>query len=68
MSPEQANLAVQALQRRDALDAAARIELFSEMAAHFKTLVTFPGDLPDTLSDEQYVRNCVDSIFRTTRQ
>ncbi|MGB0370863.1 MAG: RDD family protein [Opitutales bacterium] len=67
VSPEQAKIALQALQRRDILDPKARIELFADLANYFKEAVTFPGDVADILSDEQYVRNCVDSIYRAAK-
>ena len=64
ISPEEARLALQALVRRDELDPAARVPLFTELAEHFKSLVTFPAESVETLPDEQYVRNVVDILFR----
>ncbi|MEM7673516.1 MAG: RDD family protein [Verrucomicrobiota bacterium] len=64
VSPIQAKIALQALQRRDSLEPTARIKLFADLAAHFKAVVVFPGDSADILTDEQYVKNCVESIFR----
>ena len=65
VSPEEARLALQSLVRRDEFDPAARVELFSELAAHFKALVVFPAESVEALTDEQYVRNVVDILFRT---
>lgn len=65
VSPDEARLALSALLRRDSYDDDARIELFSELAAHFKSLVAFPPEHIDSLPDEQYVRNVVDVLFRT---
>ncbi len=65
VSPEEARLALQALVRRDELDPAARVELFADLAAHFKELVTFPDEITDSMPDEQYIRNVVDVLFRT---
>lgn len=62
--PEENNLALQAVQRRDALDPAARIRVFQALAEHFRSKATFPVEVVNDLTDEQYVRNCVDSIFR----
>lgn len=59
-----AALALQALLRRDDFDPAARIELFSELAAFFRAAVPFPADATDGLSDEHYVRNVVDILYR----
>jgi hypothetical protein len=53
------------LVRRDELDPAARVALFSELAEHFKGLVTFPAESIEAMPDEQYVRNVVDILFRT---
>ena len=64
VSPQEAGLALQALVRRDELDPAARVELFAELAAHFKTLVEFPPETIEGVPDEQYVRNVVDVLFR----
>jgi len=64
VSPQQASIALQALLRRDELDPQARIELFREIASHFQSIVTFPQEATDGLSDEQYVRNAVDALFR----
>jgi uncharacterized RDD family membrane protein YckC len=64
VSASEAGAALQALLRRDELDPAARVELFGEMADHFKELVEFPLETAEGLSDEQYVRNVVDVLFR----
>ncbi|MGB8170895.1 MAG: RDD family protein [Chthoniobacteraceae bacterium] len=65
VSPEEARLALQALVRRDELEPAARVQLFAELAGHFKSLVTFPPESVEAMPDEQYVRNAVDILFRT---
>ncbi len=65
VGPDEARLALTALLRRDSYDAEARIALFGELAAHFKSLVAFPAEDVDALPDEQYVRNVVDVLFRT---
>jgi len=65
ISPQEAGVALQALLRRDSLDPAARLGLFAELAAHFRQLVVFPQEATDGLSDEQYVRNVVDVVFRS---
>jgi uncharacterized RDD family membrane protein YckC len=65
VSPEEARLALQSLVRRDELDPAARVQLFAELAEHFKSLVAFPPETAEAMSDEQYVRNVVDILFRT---
>ncbi len=60
-------IALQALLRRDDFDPAARIELFSELSAYFRTEVPFPAEATEGMSDEQYVRNVVDVLYRKRR-
>ena len=64
VAPQQAGLALQALLRRDQLETQARVELFEQLADYFQTLVEFPPDSTEGLSDEQYIRNVVDVLFR----
>ena len=64
VSPREAALALQALLRRDELDLQARVELFEEMATHFRALVVFPPEACEGIAAEQYVRNVVDVLFR----
>ena len=67
VSAGEARVALQALIRRDELNAQARVELFGEIAAHFRSLVEFPPEATEGISDEQYVRNVVDILFRPQR-
>jgi len=67
VSPGEARVALQGLIRRDELDAQARVELFGEIAAHFRSLVEFPPETTEGITDEQYVRNVVDILFRPQR-
>ncbi len=64
-APEAA-IALQALVRRDDLDPDARISLFADLANHFRAQVHFPPEIAETLTDEQYVRNVVDLLYRPT--
>ena len=64
VSPGEAAVAVQALVRRDEFDPVDRVELFAELAAHFRAKVEFPAEATDGIADEQYVRNVVDVIYR----
>jgi uncharacterized RDD family membrane protein YckC len=66
VSPTEARLALQALVRRDEFAAADRIRLFAELATHFKALVHFPPELLEAMPDEQFIRNVVDVLFRTS--
>lgn len=63
-SPQEAALALQAILRRNTIEPLARVELFRDISYHFKGIVTFPEDATFGLTDEQYVRNVVDSLFR----
>jgi uncharacterized RDD family membrane protein YckC len=67
VSPGEARVALQALVRRDELNAPARVELFGEIAAHLRSLVEFPPETTEGITDEQYVRNVVDILFRPQR-
>ena len=64
VSPAEADTALQALLRRDEFDPVARVELFGELAAHFRGKVAFPPEATDGVADEQFVRNVVDVIYR----
>ncbi|QTA92473.1 RDD family protein [Desulfonema magnum] len=65
ISVREAGIVLQALLRRDELDPSARLELFKEIAMHFKRAVKFPQEATDGISDEQYVRNVADVLFRS---
>jgi uncharacterized RDD family membrane protein YckC len=64
VDPAEAQIALEAVLRRDKLDAAARVKLFDTLAEHFRALITFPETATLGLSDEQYVRDVVDLLFR----
>lgn len=64
ITPREAGVALQALLRREELDPVARVELFEAVAAHMKRIVDFPPEAVEGLTDEQYVRNIVDILFR----
>ena len=64
MSPEAAQLALHALVRRDELTPEARLKLYENLANHFRDLVKFPDETVHGLSDEQYIRNVVETMFR----
>lgn len=64
ISPTEADIILQALLRRDEFDAAKRVELFEELAAHFHAKVQFPQEATDGVPDEQFLRNVLDLVFR----
>jgi uncharacterized RDD family membrane protein YckC len=55
---------LEAVRRRDGFEPDARLQLFSELAAHYRSAVAFPPDAWAGMSDEQYVRNVVDALLR----
>jgi uncharacterized RDD family membrane protein YckC len=65
-TPQEAEIALQALLRRGNLDPQARIELFAEVSSHFRCLVEFPEEAVFGVSSEQYVSNVVDIVFRNS--
>ena len=65
VSPSEAQVALQALIRRDEFEPRARVELFESIVSFFQNIVTFPPEATDGISDEQYVRNIVDALFRS---
>jgi uncharacterized RDD family membrane protein YckC len=67
VSPAEATAAFQALMRRDEFEPAARVDLFSQLAAHFRSKVDFPAEAMDGVPDEQYIRNVVDVLFTSSR-
>jgi uncharacterized RDD family membrane protein YckC len=67
VTPAQAGVIVQALLRRDALDPEARLALFAALRQRLTAIVRFPPEATDGISDEQYVRNVAEILFRPTR-
>lgn len=63
VSASEAQIALQALMRRDEFEPRARVELFERLVSYFKDIVAFPPEATDGISDEQYVRNIVDALF-----
>jgi len=67
VSPAEASVALQAVVRRDLLDSSARVELLGEIAGHFREKIAFPSEAIEGITDEQYVRNVVDTLYRKGR-
>lgn len=63
-TPGEAGIALRAIGRRESLDPDARVRLFSQIRKHAESLAKFPPEATDGLSDEQYIRNAVDVLFR----
>ncbi len=64
VSVKEAGIILEALMRRDCLDPVKRVELFKDIARYFKKVVEFPQNVTDGISDEQYIRNLADVLFR----
>lgn len=64
VAPRTAAVIVDAIVRRQDFDPAGRVQLFQQLAAYLKELVPFPPDVTEGVTDEQYVRNVADVIFR----
>lgn len=67
VSPQEAALAFQALQRRERLLPLARVKLMQDFADHFRAKVPFPEAAALGLTDEQYLRNVLDSLYRNRK-
>ena len=65
VQPEMGSIALEALLRRDEIEPEARLALFGEMAEYFRGVVEYPAEVVEQLSDEQYVRNVVEVLFRS---
>ncbi len=68
VSPGEASVALQAIFRRDEFEPLARVELFAELAQHFRAKVDFPAEVCAGITDEQYMRNVVDVVYRQQAQ
>jgi uncharacterized RDD family membrane protein YckC len=66
VKPVEAALALDAILRRDEISPEARVELFRQIAAHFRSLISFEDKVDEMITDEQFVRNAVASIYRQT--
>jgi uncharacterized RDD family membrane protein YckC len=64
-TPAEAGIALQTLLRRDEFEPVARVEIFNDLAEHFRAKVEFPAEATDGVADEQYLRNVVDVLYRT---
>ncbi len=62
--PAAAGVGLEALMRREEFDPVSRVGLFAEIAAYYRSLVEFPIEAVEQISDEQYVRNVVEILFQ----
>ncbi len=63
--PEEAAMALKAIIRRESLNIKARQEIYTILVKHFKKIAPFPQEATDGISDERYLRNIVDVLYRT---
>jgi hypothetical protein len=68
VSPAEAALVAQAIIRREEFDPVKRIELYAELAEHFKVKVGFPAEVTEGITDEQYLRNVLDILYRSSEK
>jgi uncharacterized RDD family membrane protein YckC len=66
--PEVARIALETLLRRDQLSAGARLQLFRELAEHFRQLAPYPPEVVEQLSDEAYVRDVVEILYQPEKR
>lgn len=67
-TPQLASLIQDAVRRRNQLATYARREIYRELVAYLQSEVSrFPAELVEILSDEQYLTNAVDVLFRDQR-
>jgi len=64
VDPELAHILVQALMRRDSFEPQARVQLYRDLADYLREQASFPEEATYGLTDEQYLRNAIDSIYR----
>lgn len=57
-------LAIDALRRRESLDPDARVDVYSQIADHFREKLAFPEESTEGTTDETYLRNVVDTLCR----
>jgi uncharacterized RDD family membrane protein YckC len=63
VTPDEMALALEALLRRNDLEAEARVKTFAGFAQYFQQKTDFPPEAYENISDEQYVRNVVEIVL-----
>lgn len=64
LSREEHAMFLEAVKRRDGFNAPDRVVLFRELRGFVEELVHFPEEITRDLSDEQFLRNVVGSLYR----
>jgi uncharacterized RDD family membrane protein YckC len=63
VTPDVARIGLEALLRRERMDADARLEVFGELAAYLRELVPYPLELTEQIGDEAYVRDVIAIVY-----
>ena len=66
VTPNEARVALDMITRREEIEPQYRLGIFTQLADHFRTKCEFPENVSFGLSDEQYVRNVVETLYRRT--
>lgn len=64
ISPQEAEIGLQALLRRDAIEDQARLALFAQLAAYYQAKIAIPDEALVGVSPEQLVRNIIEVVYR----
>jgi uncharacterized RDD family membrane protein YckC len=64
ITPEETALIFDFLRRRDNFNDDVRIKLCSQLVDYFKSLVEFPHEAMENISDERYLRNLIDIVYQ----
>ncbi len=64
ISPEESNLLLEALGRRNQLNPGDRYHVYAELAEYFKEKSKFPETALDGMSDEKFLKNITDILYR----
>lgn len=67
VSPAIAEVLLHAVLRRNRLEPEARVRVFKHLADFFKSIVKFPEEAVQGVSDEQYIRNLLEILFRDVK-
>jgi uncharacterized RDD family membrane protein YckC len=63
--PSAVGMAVRAVTQRDTYEPLARVELFRDLSAYFRSLVQFPEAALEGLTDEQFVRSVLRVVYNS---
>lgn len=58
-------VALQAILRRNEISAEKRVDIFKELARNFQEKVSFPLELIENISNEQYVKNILEVLYKS---